>query len=62
MTTTAKRAVVGFVQQSFELSQRRACLVLGFLRSTCRYLCRRRDDVRLRMRLKELAQKRPRFG
>jgi putative transposase len=62
VTTTAKRAVVGFLQESYELSQRRACAAIGFLRSTCRYLCRRRDDVRLRQRLKELAQKRPRFG
>jgi putative transposase len=62
VTTTARRAVVGFLQESYELSQRRACDAIGFLRSTCRYLCRRRDDVRLRQRLKELAQKRPRFG
>jgi len=62
VTTTAKRAVVGFLQESYELSQRRACAALGFLRSTCRYLCRRRDNAKLRERLKELAQKRPRFG
>lgn len=62
MTTTARRAVVGFLQESYELSQRRACTALGFLRSTCRYLCRRRDNVKLRARLKELALKRPRFG
>lgn len=62
MTTTARRAVVAFLQESYELSQRRACAAIGFVRSTCRYLCRRRDDVRLRQRLKELAQKRPRFG
>lgn len=54
--------MVGFLQESYELSQRRACDAIGFLRSTCRYLCRRRDDVGLRQRLKELAQKRPRFG
>jgi putative transposase len=62
VTTTARRAVVAFLQESCELSQRRACAAIGFVRSTCRYLCRRRDDVRLRQRLKELAQKRPRFG
>jgi putative transposase len=54
--------VVGFLQESFELSQRRACAALGVLRSTCRYLCRRRDNVKLRERLRELAHKRPRFG
>lgn len=54
--------MVGFLQESFELSQRRACAALGFLRSTCRYLCRRRDNVKLRERLRELAHKRPRFG
>jgi putative transposase len=62
VTTTARRAVVAFLQESYELSQRRACAAIGFVRSTCRYRCRRRDDVRLRQRLKELAQKRPRFG
>ena len=62
VTTTARRAVVGFLRESYELSQRRACATIGFLRSTCRYVCQRRDDVRLRQRLKELAQKRPRFG
>jgi putative transposase len=62
VTTTAKRAVVGFLRESYELSERRACEAIGLLRSTCRYLCRRRDDGRLRQRLKELAQKRPRFG
>jgi putative transposase len=54
--------VVGFLQESYELSQRRACAALGVLRSTCRYVCQRRDNVKLRERLKELAQKRPRFG
>jgi putative transposase len=62
VTATAKRAVVGFLQESYELSQRRACAAIGFLRSTCRYLRRRRDDARLRQRIKELAEKRPRFG
>ena len=62
VTATAKRAVVGFLQESYELSQRRACEAIGFLRSTCRYLRRRRDDARLRQRIKELAEKRPRFG
>ena len=62
VTATAKRAVVGFLQESYELSQRRACEAIGFFRSTCRYLCHRRDDVGLRERMKELAQKRPRFG
>lgn len=54
--------MVGFLQESYELSQRRACAAIGFVRSTCRYLCRRHDDVWLRQRLKELAQRRPRFG
>ena len=62
VTATAKRAVVGFLQESYELSQQRACAAIGFLRSTCRYLRRRRDDARLRQRIKELAEKRPRFG
>lgn len=62
MTTAAKRAVVGFMAETFEMSQRRACAALSFLRSTCRYECRRGRDEGLRKRLRELAAKRPRYG
>jgi putative transposase len=62
VTTTARLAVVAFLQGELR-AQPATRLRRDRLRAaTCRYLCRRRDDVRLRQRLKELAQKRPRFG
>jgi putative transposase len=44
------------------VSERRACNVVGLCRATWRYRRRGKDDSALRMRLKELAQARPRFG
>jgi putative transposase len=43
-------------------SQRRACRLIGFDRSTARYRCRRPDDAGLRSRLRALAAERRRFG
>jgi putative transposase len=43
-------------------SQRRACRLIGFDRSTARYRCRRADDGELRVRLRALAADRRRFG
>jgi putative transposase len=57
-----RRAAVACVQERFGFSQRRACRLVGTARSTVRYSGRRRDDVVLRDRLRELAAQRPRFG
>jgi putative transposase len=43
-------------------SQRRACDLVGLDPKTYRYASRRPDDTAVRMRLKELAQQRRRFG
>src|SRR5262249_54885051 len=59
---TAYRQAVGFLRGEFEFSERRACSVLGFQRSSCRYVARRTmvqgllDDIRVH------AAARPRFG
>ena len=45
-----------------ELSERQVCRALRICRATFRYVCHRRDDRAVRMRLKELAGARPRFG
>jgi transposase InsO family protein len=45
-----------------EVSERRACLIVGADRSTVRYRSRRPDDTNLRLRLRELAAERRRFG
>jgi putative transposase len=44
------------------LSQRHACRLVGMDRSTVRYQSKRPDDAALRLRLRELAAERRRFG
>ena len=44
------------------VSERQACRALGWPRSSHRYRGRRRDQTPLRMRMKELAVARPRYG
>jgi putative transposase len=48
--------------QEHELSQRRACRLVGIDHSTLRYQARRADDQPVRQRLRELAAVRRRFG
>ncbi len=49
-------------QNAHDISERRACAILGADRSTVRYLARRGDDAALRARLRALAGERRRFG
>jgi len=54
---------VSYVEGEYEMSERHACRLLGLERSTHRYQARRNErDAALRVRLKELAAKRMRFG
>lgn len=46
----------------YQISERHACRLLGLGRSTHRYRARKDRDAVLRMRLKELAARRMRFG
>jgi len=46
----------------YRRSERRACQLVGMVRSSCRYQVRRHDDRELRERLRELAAERRRFG
>jgi putative transposase len=57
-----RREAVLVMQMEVELSQRRACGLMGLVRGTCRYRQRRVEDPRLRVRLRELAEVRRRFG
>lgn len=57
-----RREVVQHYQQAFALSERRACKAMGFGRASHRYRSRREPAVELRMRLKELAEARVRYG
>src|SRR6516165_5352816 len=62
LTTAAKREAVAHLRSAFDMSERRACKVLGCVRMTMRYRSRRGDDVQLRARLRSLAHVRRRFG
>src|SRR5664279_1920765 len=58
----ARREAVLVMQVEVELSQRRACGLMDLYRGTCRYQQRRSADQPLRLRLRELAEARRRFG
>ena len=58
----AHREAAGYLRQTYEMSKRRACRVIGGDRSSVRYQAVRPDDGVLRERLKALAQERRRFG
>jgi putative transposase len=62
VTPVAKREAVAHLKHEYEMSERRACKVIGCDRMTVRYRSRRPDDVVLRERLRSLAKERRRFG
>lgn len=57
-----RREVVRHFQEAYAVSERRACRASGFGRASHRYKSRRDPQVALRMRLKELAETRVRYG
>lgn len=57
-----RRAVVAWAQETYRVSQQRACRAVGVHRSLVRYRSVRPDDQPLRQRLRELAAVRPSFG
>ena len=56
------RHAVGFLRKEFAFSERRACAVLGFQRSSCRYVGRRVMVEGLLDAIRAHAAARPRFG
>ena len=62
MVTPAAKREAAHVRLAFELSERRACRMIGCVRMTVRYCSRRPPDTKLRERLKALAHERRRFG
>ena len=62
VTPAARREAVAHLCKAYEVSERRACAALGTDRSSVRYRSCRPDDVGLRVRLRELAATRRRFG
>ena len=55
VTPVARREAVAHLRQVYEVSQRRACKVIGADRTSVRYRSRRPDDGAVRVRLRELA-------
>ena len=64
MTPDVKREAVVHARKCHGLSERRACELIGIARRVARYEPNRPDDagLRLRLRLRELAAERRRFG
>ena len=62
VTPAVKREAVAHLRQAHEMSERRACGVIGCVRMTVRYRSRRIDDAGLRERLRTLAKERRRLG
>jgi transposase InsO family protein len=58
----AKREGVAHLQVVFGLSERRACNIINADRKMVRYRSRRPPDTELRIRLRDLANERKRFG
>jgi putative transposase len=62
VTPAARREIVAHLRVAFEVSERRACSALGADRTSVRYRSHRPDDGMVRVRLRELASIRWRFG
>ena len=62
MTPAAQRQAVAHACAVHEVSERRACQTMGVDRSSMRYSTRRAGDAAVRLRIRELAAQRRRFG
>ena len=62
VTPAARRSAAAHAGEKFELSERRACSIIGISRRVLRYRSRRPDDAAIRVRMRELALQRRRFG
>ena len=58
----AEREAVRVAREEGQLSERRACGLIGMNRGSWRYQRKGRNEAALRARLRELAGERPRFG
>jgi putative transposase len=59
---TQKRAVVRYFRVGYQVSERRACRLAGVARSSYRYRSHAADHTALRLRLRDLAATRVRYG
>jgi hypothetical protein len=57
-----RRPFVKYLEQSYRVSERHACCVLEVARATHRYEGHQEQWIELRMRIREIAQTRVRYG
>ena len=57
-----RKQIANSMVQGHQLSERTACQLAGISRTAYRYQAKRRDDERLRVRLKALAVKQSAYG
>ena len=62
VTPAVRRRAVAHLRKTYEVSERRACRVIGADRSMVRYRSVRPDDAAIRERLRALSAERRRFG
>lgn len=62
MKPSEKRELVQFLRLGFQISERRVCRVIPIDRATQRYRSHRDDQAALRIRLRDLATIRVRYG
>ena len=62
VTPVARRHVVEYIKQSHSISERRACKLSSLDRSSFRYKPKPDKNAELRVRLKDLAEQRRKFG
>ncbi len=62
MKPAQKREAVAYFRVGFKVSERRACEVAGVPRASCRYQSQAKDQSALRIRLRDLAGARVRYG
>ncbi|WP_446741078.1 IS3 family transposase [Sphingomonas sp. ACRSK] len=62
LTPGRRREIVAHVQASHGISERRSCLALGVDRSSVRYVSHKPDQAPLRLRIRDLAAARVRYG
>jgi putative transposase len=58
----ARKAAVSYTQSQYPVSERRACRLFKLSRTVSRYQTKRVDDPELILRIKDLAERRRRFG
>ena len=62
VTPAAKREVVAYLREQHTFSERWACTIVRLCRSSCRYQAMPKNDDEIRLRLRELAEQRRKFG